>query len=86
MPDGARAHDEQGLGKTCRHHRVLVGPDQLAVGFEPWQLPRPGACRDEDVARLDLRKGLAVLARDRDSLLPQQPRGAVDHGDLVLPH
>ena len=33
--DGARADDEQRLREALRDHRLLVGPDQPAVGLEP---------------------------------------------------
>ena len=36
--DGAGADDQQRFGKARRHHRLLVGPDQPAVGLEPRQL------------------------------------------------
>ena len=34
------------------HHRLEIGPDQLAVGLQPRQDPRPGPRRDHDVLGL----------------------------------
>ena len=47
--DGARAHDQQRLRHLRRHHRLEIGPDQLAVRLDAGQRARPRAGRDDDV-------------------------------------
>ncbi len=84
--DGAGAHNQQRLGKARRDHRLLVGPDQPAVGLEARQGPRPRAGGDDDVPGLDIGKRLARFANDGDRASAFQPRRPVDHGDVVLPH
>ena len=86
MPMAPEPTISSDLGKLCRHHRLLVGPDQPAVGLEPRQRARPRAGGDDDVLGLDIGQRLAALARHGDAPLPSQPRRAVDHLDLVLAH
>ena len=47
--DGARAHDEQRFRHRRRHHRLEIGPDQLAVRLDAGQRARPRAGGDDDV-------------------------------------
>ena len=47
--DRARTHDQQRLRHFRRHHRLEIGPDQLAVRLDAGQRARPGAGRDDDV-------------------------------------
>ena len=83
--DGAGADHQQRFGKGRRHHGVLVGPHQPAVGLEPRQLPRSGAGRYHDMFGGDGARR-AVLAGDRYSPLTLQRGLSVDHRDLVLLH
>ena len=47
--DRARAHDEERLRDRWRHHRLEIGPDQLAVRLDARENARPRARRDDDV-------------------------------------
>ncbi len=47
--DGARADDQQRFRHGVGHHRLKVGPHQLAVGLNTGQRARPGAGGDNDV-------------------------------------
>ncbi len=41
--DGAGADDEEAFRQERWHHRVFVGPDEFAVGFEAGELAGAGA-------------------------------------------
>ena len=84
--DGARADDEKRLRKALRNHRLLVGPNQPAVGLEPGKRLRPRAGGDDDVLGGDRRQRLALFTGQRDAPLPFEPRRAIDHGDAVFLH
>ena len=84
--DSARADDEQRPREVFRNHRLLVGPDQSAVGLEPGKGPRPRAGGDDDMLGTDRRQRFTVLAGERDAALTFEPRRSVDHGDVVLLH
>ncbi len=60
----ARAYHQQLLRHMWRHQRVLVGPDPLAIRFEPWQISRPCAGGQHDVFGGKLFS--AFLSFDRD--------------------
>ena len=81
--DGARAHHQERLRHAFRDHRLLVGPDQLAVGLEALELAGAGAGRQDDVLGLD-RLVAALVELDRELALSREPAVPVDHGDLVL--
>ncbi len=80
--DGARPDDQQVLGHPLGGQGVLVGPDQIAVGFQPRQFARPRAGGDDD--RLGGQLIGALVGLDGDLALAGQPGLAHDHGDLVL--
>ncbi len=50
--DRAGAHDQQRLRHLRRHHRLEIGPDQLAVRLDAGQHARPRAGGDDDVLGL----------------------------------
>src|SRR3546814_16129991 len=54
--DRAGADDQQALRQRVRHHRLLVGPDQLAVRLHALQRARPRAGREADVLRSEERR------------------------------
>ena len=68
--DRAGADDQQRFRQRLRHHRFLVGPDQLAVGLQARQRARPRAGREDDVLRLHIGDRLAVLLVPRACPLP----------------
>src|SRR4051794_2635255 len=60
-PDRAGANDQQRARDRLRHHRLLVGPHELAVGFQPRQRTRARAGRQHDMRRGDVGDRLSVL-------------------------
>ncbi|MPL73135.1 hypothetical protein SDC9_18928 [bioreactor metagenome] len=80
--DRARTDDQEFLRHPHRHQRVLVGPDQIAIGLEPRQAARTGAGGEDDVLRGQLFH--ALLGLDRDEAGLGQGGLAHHHGDLVL--
>ena len=61
--DRARADHQQRFRHAVRHHRLEIGPDQLLVGLEPGQHPRPRAGRDDDVLGLISARSERALRR-----------------------
>ncbi len=61
--DGARADDQQLLRHPLRLQRVLVGPDQIAVGLQPRQFARARAGGQDDVLGGQLLGALVGLDR-----------------------
>ena len=83
--DRAGADDQKRFRDRLRDHRFLVGPYQLAVGFEPGQRAGPRAGRQHDMRRREIGHGFAVL-RDGNFAFTGEPGLAIEHGDLVLAH
>src|SRR5580704_13713601 len=81
--DGAGADHQQGLWHRGWDHRLLVGPDQLAVRLDAGKLPCARTGCQDDMWRLQCRNRLAILLH-RDGLLAGKFRTAAEHGDLVL--
>ena len=79
----SRPNDQQRFRHAGRHHRLFIGPDQLAVGLEPGQRAGAGAAGDDDVLRGELGSGLAAHLH---LALAGQHAGALEDGDLVLLH
>ena len=70
--DRAGAHHQQRLRHPLGDHRLLVGPDQLAVGLQARQLAGAGAGGQDDV--LGLQGLLAALVElDRELALAGEP-------------
>ncbi len=83
--DRAGADDQKRFRDRLGDHRFLVGPYQLAVGFEPGQRAGPRAGRQHDMRRGEIGHGFAVL-RDGNFAFTGEPGFAIEHGDLVLAH
>src|SRR5690606_3742708 len=81
--DGAGTDDEQRLRHDRRDHRFAIGPDQLPVGLQLRQRPRPSTGRQDDMLGGQIGHRLSVLFNP-DLAFAVQPAVAVDHGDLVL--
>src|SRR6185312_11967216 len=81
--DRAGADHQQRFRHRLRHHRLLVGPDLLAVGLDAGERARPSASREDDVLGGEIGDRLAVLG-DGDLAFARQFSVAVEHGDLVL--
>src|SRR5262245_27859090 len=90
--DRAGAYDQERFRHAFRRHGLEIGPDQLLVGLEAGQHPRPRAGGDDDVLGLIAAGGeraFGRLRRDRrhrDLAWRLDRRHAPDYGDLVLAH
>ena len=84
-PDGAGADDDQRFRHRGRRHRFPIGPDQLAVGFHPWDHPRARAGRQDDVLRGEFGNRLAVLRHAKLAGAGELPVPVEDR-NLVLLH
>ena len=65
MPIAPEPTTSSDFGIAVGHHRLAIGPDQLAVGLEPRQRARPRAGREDDVLGGEVGDRLAVLGRPR---------------------
>ena len=74
------------FGIVRRHHRLLVGPDQLAVGLEARQLARARAGRQDDVLGARASSSPPLSSSTASLPLPASLAVAVEHRDLVLLH
>ena len=81
--DGTRADHEKALGHRLWHHRFLIGPNQLAIGFEAGQLTRPRAGGDDYVLGGELSDFLAVLG-DCQFTAAGEPPVTHDDSDFVF--
>ena len=81
-PDGPRPDDQKLLRHPRGLERVLVGPDQIPVGFEPRKGARPRARGEDDVLRRQRLGPLVGL--DRDLTLGGDRPLAHDDRHLVL--
>jgi len=79
-----RTDDQKRFREFLRHHGVAIGPDEIAVGFEPGKFTGPRAGGEDNVLGRIIR-GLTVLD-DRDRPLALQLSLTVNDGDLVLLH
>ena len=84
MPMAPEPTTSRDFGKL-RHHRFLVGPDQLAVGLEPGK--RRARAPVAMMMCLASNRGAPCRFAGRPrSAFPCKPRRPVDHRDLVLLH
>ena len=82
--DGARADDQQLFRHPGRDKGVAVGPDQIAVRFEPRQFAGARAGGQHDVGGGQVFG--ALVGGDGHAALGGDRCIAHDHGDLVLLH
>ncbi len=82
--DRARADDQQRFRDRRRDHRLLVGPHQLAVGFETRQRARPRPGREDDVLALRGRRPACRPSSTASLPLPASRPCAVEHVTLFL--
>ena len=81
--DRAGADHEEPRRQLRRHHRLLVAPDEFAVGLEARERAGARAGREDHARGAELR-GRAVGTLDRDSSRPGESAVPVVDGDLVL--
>ncbi len=89
-PDGTRADDQQLFRQRFGHHGLAIGPDQLAVRLQPSLRngARAGPGGEHHMGG-GVGRVLVILAlhdHARRGFASLKPRGALDHGDLVLLH
>ena len=91
MPMAPDPTTNSDFGMAGRHHRLAVGPDQFAVGFEARELPRAGPGGQDDVRGRDLKVASGLPSFGGGDchacwLASEACRCTVEHLDLVLLH
>ena len=78
--DGAGADDQEFFRHGRRHHRVFVGPDERAVGFQARKLAGAGAGGEDDVLGL---QSDGLFAAHRDAAGASEAAVAIEYRNLV---
>ena len=83
--DRARPDDEESFWHFFRHHRFFIGPDPVAIRFEPRERSGTCPCGQNDAPRFQL-DGRFALGVDGNSARPGQSAKAVKDVDPILLH